>query len=451
MSNRTASEVKQTLRLAAPLIVGHVSGVAMSFTDTLMAGRLSALDLASVAVGASFWTGVYLLISGAMMAVPAFVSQFDGANERHKIANFIWQAMWAGALVALVMWGISSQVGLVASRIGIDEAIVPIAVNYVRAISWALPALSAFFLFRFLSEGLSLTRPTMYFGVLGAIVNVPANYVLMYGAFGIEGMGAVGCAYASAVVLWVQGLAIVTWVMTQKGYADLGLFRRFTAPNPRLIYEVLRVGLPIGITIFLEAGLFVSTTLMVSTLGMTQVAGHQIALNFSALLFMVPLGLAGALTIRVGNALGRNDMAEARFRGLTGLGMSVVTQTISLMIILTLPAWIASIYTSDPVVAAIAINLLTFAAIFQLPDGIQVAALGALRGMKDTKWPMLITFVAYWAVGFALSYNLGLRLEHGAPGIWTGLIGGLTVAAALLTWRFWLISRPPVEPATSSA
>lgn len=443
MSNRTALEVKQTLRLAGPLIVGHVSGVAMSFTDTLMAGRLSSLDLASVAVGASFWTGVYLLISGAMMAVPAFVAQFDGANRRDKIAPFIWQAMWGGVLVALVMWTLSSQVGLLASNIGIDETILPIAVSYVRAISWGLPALSAFFLFRFLSEGLSLTRPTMYFGVLGALVNIPANYVLMYGAFGIEGMGAVGCAYASAVVLWVQAVAIVTWVMVGRSYADLGLFRRFTPPDPKQIFDVLRVGLPIGITIFLEAGLFVSTTLMVSTLGTMQVAGHQIALNFSALLFMVPLGLAGALTIRVGNSLGRDDMAQARFRGLTGLGMTVVTQTLSLIIVLTLPVWIAGIYTSDPAVAAIAINLLAYAAVFQLPDGIQVAALGALRGMKDTKWPMLITFIAYWAVGFALSYNLGIRLEHGAPGIWSGLIGGLTVAAVLLTWRFWLISKPP--------
>ena len=210
------------------------------------------------------------------------------------------------------------------------------------------------------------------------------------------------------------------------------LFKQFKTPDIRQLAGIFKLGLPIGFSIFIESSMFMVATLLMGTLGTVAIAGHQIAINFTALTFMVPLGLSMAITVRVGNAVGRGDLAEARFRGLTGLRLTLITQLISAGIMVIFPAAIAAIYTTDQQVAAIAISLLFYAAIFQLSDGFQVAAAGALRGIKDTRVPLVFMILAYWIVGIPLSYQLGIRMGHQGAGIWIGLIVGLSVAAIAL-------------------
>jgi MATE family multidrug resistance protein len=295
---------------------------------------------------------------------------------------------------------------------------------------------------RCLSEGLGATRPTLYFALLGLPVTVVANRALMYGELGLPALGAVGCGWATALVWWAECLGIVVYVGLNRRYRDLELFGRLDRPRWRPIAEILGVGLPIGVSIFVEGSLFAAVALVIGSLGTEVVAGHQVALNFAAITFMVPLGLAMAVTVRVGNAAGRRDPAGVRFAALVGVGMGMLWQVAGAAVMLAFPRQVAAIYTDDPRVIAVAVELLFLAAVFQLSDGLQVGSAGALRGIKDTRVPMAITVVAYWLVGLPCGYWLAFGRRMGAAGMWIGLIAGLTLAAVLLVLRFVRVTRP---------
>ena len=295
-------------------------------------------------------------------------------------------------------------------------------------------------LLRFYSEGSGHTRPTMYIGILGALLNIPFNWVLMFGHLGFPALGAAGCGYATSLVMTLQAIALFIYVRTHTHYVEFRLFSRWDWPHWPDIRHLLVVGAPIAGTLFVEGSLFVAAALLIGRLGAIQTASHLVAINFSALAFMIPLGLASAVTTRVGNALGRNDPVAARRAGMTGLGIVLVIQSISASLMLSFPLLIASIYTRDPVIAAAAAALLFYAAIFQLSDGLQICSAGILRGYKDTLVPMMINVVSYWFIGLSLGYYLTFAGGMGPAGMWIGLIAGLTVGAVLLTVRFFLLS-----------
>jgi MATE family multidrug resistance protein len=233
----------------------------------------------------------------------------------------------------------------------------------------------------------------------------------------------------------------VLYLATRPRYRSLALFGRLDRPRRREITDLLRLGLPIGLTILFEAGYFSVSGLLISSLGATPVAGHQVAINFAAMSFMIPLGVAMATTVRVGHALGRGEPRAARFTAWVGIGLALSAQTVSAAVMLLAPSQIAGLYTRDPEVARVAVRLLFLAALFQLSDGLQVGSAGALRGFKDTRAPLLITLVAYWFVGLPVGLTLGIAGGLGARGIWMGMIAGLTVAAALLLGRLVRVSR----------
>jgi MATE family multidrug resistance protein len=434
-------EAGALLRLASPLILGQIATVAMNFVDTVMAGRLSAEALGAVAVGGAIWGSLLLFTIGTMMVVSPMVAQLVGAEAigraPHVVRQSGWIALALSALAIFVMTHVQPIFGLLHAQ----PEIVPTAIGYLRALAWGVPGLALYLMLRYLSEGMAHTRPVLYFGVIGLAVNVAANYILIYGKLGFPALGAVGCGYATAIVFWVQGLGFALYVSTSSHYAQVQPVLRFEAPDLQEIGELLRVGLPIGVSIFLESSLFSGVALLMASLGTAAVAGHQVALNFLAITFMVPLGIAMAITVRVGQAAGRGDGEGIRRSGWTGISLALSVQVITGIVLLTVPRKIAAIYTSDPAVLDIAAGLLVLAAVFQLSDGLQVSASGALRGLKDTRVPMWITLIAYWGVGLPLGYTLGLRLGLGPRGMWVGLIGGLTTAAALLVSRFRHLAR----------
>jgi MATE family multidrug resistance protein len=270
--------------------------------------------------------------------------------------------------------------------------------------------------------------------------------VLLYGKFGMPALGAGGIGVATSIVLWLETLAFGAYMLVHRGYEPFALFAHMERPQPRAIGELLRIGVPMGVTVFMEASLFIATTLAMGTLGATTVASHQVALNVASLFFMIPLGIAMATTVRVGHAVGRNDPAALRFAGLAGFSLTLITQTLSGALMLLLPAVIARLYSTDAAVVALAAQLMMLAAVFQFPDGIQVVANGALRGLKDTRIPMFITTFAYWGVGMPVGWWLAFPHGLGARGMWFGLIAGLTVAAVLLSRRFWKLARRPALP-----
>lgn len=428
-------ELRATFVLALPLIFGHVSTGLIGFVDSVLAGRHSANTLAAVAVGSALWSVAIMVLIGVLLALPPTVSQLDGAGRRDEVAATFRQAAWLALGLSMLLFAFLSLAGWMLPAMGIAPEIQPGARAFLFGIRWGVPALALYFCMRYLSEGLHWTWPTMVFGIGGLALLVPLGYALMFGAFGLPELGAAGLGYATAIMLWTQALAFALYLRLSPRFADLGLFARFDPPRWSSIRQLLTLGLPIGVSIFMEGSLFIVTALLMGGMGEVPVAAHQIAINVSSITFMAALGLAEATTVRVGYAIGARRPEALRRAALAGYVIVLGTQCVAALAIGLGNYAIASIYTRDLAVVALAANLLLFAAAFQLSDGIQVVSGAVLRGLKDTRVPMLLTALAYWGVGMTLGIGLGFGLGWGPQGMWCGLIAGLTVAAALLTRR----------------
>jgi len=434
---RVCRELGATVRLALPLILAQLAAIGSNVIDAVLAGHVSAHVLGAVAVGASIWSLALVSGIGMMMAVPPSVSQLDGAGRKHEAGEVFHQAIWLALAMGVLLWFAVRHAEPLLKLIGISPSLYDDVNAFLHAISWGAPAMTCYFALRGLSEGLSMTRPSMYFSFGGLALLLPLGYVFMFGKLGLPPQGARGCGIATATVLWLEMLAFGVYVYAHRNYEGLGVFEHFEWPDRKRIGRLVHIGLPMAITLLAEGGLFVAAALMIGTMGEDMVASHQVALNVAALFFMVPLGLAMAITVRVGNAVGRGDAPGIRYAGFCGIGLTLVTQTISAGMMLGFPHLIASFYTHDTTVISLAAQLLVLAGLFQFSDGIQVASNGALRGLKDTRVPMAITLFAYWMVGMPVGWWLAFHQHLGARGIWMGLIAGLSMAAVLLFVRFW--------------
>jgi MATE family multidrug resistance protein len=434
---RLAHETRATARLALPLICAQLAAVGSNVVDAVLAGHVSAHVLGAVAVGTSIWSLAIVSGIGMMMAVPPSVAQLDGAGRRLEVGAVFRQALWLALGLGVMLWFAVRHAAPLIDLIGVTPSLRADVQRFLLAISWSAPALTCYFALRGLSEGLSLAKPSMYFSVGGLVLLAPLGYVLMFGKLGISPQGAHGCGMATALVLWLELLAFGIYVMRHRNYRGLGLFDRFEGPNLRRIGALVHLGLPMAVTLLAEAGLFVAAALMIATLGEDVIASHQVAINIASLFFMIPLGLAMAITVRVGNAVGRGDERGVRYAGFCGIGLTLLTQFFSAALMLSLPHYIAALYTHDPKVIALAVQLIMLAGLFQFSDGIQVASNGALRGLKDTRVPMAITLFAYWMIGMPVGWWLAFPRGMGARGMWIGLIAGLSVAAVMLFTRFW--------------
>ncbi len=426
-----------TVSLALPLVAGQLSGVGMTVVDTMLAGHLDAHTLGAVSVGANFWVLAYVAALGVMLALSPSVAQLAGAQRHGEIGALFRQALWLAAGMGVVLFfAVRVCVPFFLEWIGVDPSLRADAQGFVRAISWGAPALCGYLALRGASEGVGLTKPTMYFGLLGLVLLAPIGWALMYGRLGFAPYGAAGCGAATAIALWLQFFALLAWLYWRPVYRRQQLFARWDQPDLKMILQLLRIGVPMGVSVFMEASLFAVVALILAGFGETTASSHQIALNVSAVCFMLPLGLALAITVRVGNAVGRGDERGVRYAGYAGIALCIATQFISAGAMLLVPERIAALYTSDAAVISLAAQLLILAGLFQFSDGIQVASNGALRGLKDTRVPMLITVLAYWGIGMPVGWYLTFSLDMGARGMWIGLIAGLSAAAVLLFLRF---------------
>ncbi len=430
-------EMRITFVLALPIVVGQLSSMAMNIIDTVLAGHYDPTTLAAVAVGGAAWSVVILICIGVLMAVSPSVAQLNGAQRRNEIGALFRQAIWLALLLGSILFFVVRAIpfGFVAMQI--TPEVIPEARNFINAISWGAPALALYFCFRNVSEGIAWTKPTLIFGLLGLVLLAPLGYWLMY----TMKLGAAGLGAAVAITLWLQSLGFFIYLRKEPHYADLGLFDRFDPPHWGPIAELLRIGLPMGFSIFMEGGLFIATAMLIGQLGVVPLAAHQTAILIASLTFMIPLGVAMATTVRVGHAVGAQDYLGIRRAANAGYAIALISQTLSAGLLIFAGTWLAGLVTQDAAVISLAASLMMYAAVFQYPDGMQAMSNGALRGLKDTQWPMVITVAAYWAVGMPLGYYLGIVKKAGAPGLWLGLIFGLLVAAILLTWRFLRLSR----------
>ena len=438
-------------RLAWPILIGQLATVGMGVVDVAMAGHASAQDLAGVALGVSIWHIVIVTLMGVFMAVSPIVSQHVGAGELAQVPRVVRQALWKAVGVGLLALLLANAAAQVFGYLDIEPRVRMLARDFVFVVSFALPAFCCYRVLYGYSASLNQTKPMMVISLLALALNVAVNWLLVFGNLGFPRLGGVGCAWATLLCVWLDLVAMVWWIRRSPAYRATLPFTRFEAPHWPDIRALLRIGLPIGVTYFAETSAFSLIALLVAGFGTTQVAAHQVALNFTSLVFMLPMSLGVALLTRVGQALGAQDPRAARFRSWVGVALALAVALVSAVLMAVFNTPIAAAYTNDASVAALAAQLLVFAAIFQLSDATQVVASSAIRAYKVTRTPMLIHLAAFWGLSLPLGCVLGLAPAWlpwrpvpamGAQGFWLALVVALTIAAVGLTWLLnWLSLR----------
>ena len=440
--HRYRRHLADTIKLASPVVVAQLSAMGMNVVDTLVAGRLGAAALGGVAVGAAVYSFTLLLTVGILGAVTPTVAQLFGAKRFDEIAPRARQAWWLvlglGLFIMLVCFG----AGPVLRLIGVDEALYPHARDFLRGIGFGGPALAAMFMLRGYADGLGRTKPGMVVSFVGLVALIPLAIGLAFGIGPIKPMGTLGLGLATAAVLWIEALALAWYLHRASWFQRFGSILDFDRPDGSALRALLAIGAPLAFAWQMEGGLFIVVALLMGRIGGDWAAAHQIAINVASVAFMIPLGLSQAVTVRVGHARGAGDVLGVRRAGLSGLLLALGTQAFSAAVMLVFAAQLTRLYAPDsPELVPLAVQLMFLAGIFQLSDGIQVVAAGALRGLKDTQFPMLITAFAYWGVGFPLAWLLGFTAGWGGPGMWVGFIAGLTMAAIGMNWRFAVMLR----------
>ena len=423
------------LRLAGPLVVSHLATIGMTTVDTLMVAPLGAVPLASMAAAVAIHVFLIMVGTGIVLGMTPLVSQAEGASDRQEARRVLVQGLWLAALVSLPLVLVSLLGTPLARALGQEESVARIAGAYIVALAPGILPLMLFTALRQFIEGLGYTKPSMVMLVSGLALNILVDWALIYGVpvLGIGAMGALGSAWATTGVRFALLAVMVAYLAR---HPRLHPFRGVRpAPDASRILTIARIGGPIGGQIGLEVGVFSFAALMMGWFGAAALAAHQITINLAATTFMVALGTSIAGTIRVGQHVGAGRRERVRLAAVSTYLLAIGFMAIFAAIFLFLPDWLVGLYSSDPGVVRIASGLLLVAAAFQVFDGAQVAGMCVLRGVADTRVPMLIAAVAYWLVGAPVGWLLAFRLGVGPAGIWIGLSLGLALAAAALLVR----------------
>ncbi|MGR5557088.1 MATE family efflux transporter [Vibrio fortis] len=441
--HRYKTEASNLIKLATPVLIASVAQTGMGFVDTVMAGGVSAIDMAAVSIAASIWLPSILFGVGLLMALVPVVAQLNGSGRQEKISFEIQQGAVMALLISIPIVGVLFQTQGILNLMDVEPLMAAKTNGYMHAVMYAVPAFLLFQTLRSFTDGMSLTKPAMVIGFIGLLLNIPLNWMFVYGKLGAPALGGVGCGVATAIVYWVMFALLLGYVVTSKRLAKINLFGQFHKPQLKAQVRLFKLGFPVAAALFFEVTLFAVVALLVAPLGPMIVAAHQVAINFSSLVFMLPMSVGAAVSIRVGHKLGENNTEGAKIAThvgiLVGLAMSLVTALITVVF----REQIALLYTENQAVITIAMQLLLFAAVYQCTDAIQVIAAGALRGYKDMRSIFNRTFIAYWILGLPLGYILGMTdwivEPMGAHGFWTGFIVGLSSAALLLGLRLrWM-------------
>lgn len=426
-------ELAAAARLAAPVALVQLGLMLMGVVDTLMLGWVSAQALAAGALGHICTVFLLMLGSGILAALDPLVAQAFGAGDRKAVGAHLQRgvvlAVGMSLPFGLVLWDVEGTL----RAFGQPEAVVVDAAAYARAIIWGLPAYYLFVAFRQPLQAMSVVRPAATAIVAGNLLNVLADWVLIFGHLGFPALGVKGSAYATSACRWGMFL----WLLLASRRQLARYWSGFTAEavDLRRHLRLLRIGLPIGFHQSIEVLLFSAVALLMGRMGVAALAGHQIAINLASLSFMVPLGISGAAATRVGNAIGRRDMPGARRAATACLLLGGGVMVVFAALFAAFPEALARLYTRDAATIAMAAALLPIAAMFQVFDGVQVVGTGVLRGAADTAYPAVLAFLGFWAIGLPAGWLLGFRFSQGATGLWWGLTIGLAAVALLLLAR----------------
>lgn len=437
-------EARANLRLALPLIAAQVAAVGMGTVDSIFAGQLGARSLAAVSVGTNVNVLFLVFTLGLLMACsPIVAHKVGGRRSPAEILRFLQRSRRFALLIGVGwMVGLNLAAGPVLRSLHLSDETTDLSIRFVRGLSFSGIGTSLWFAQRFCAEGLGHVRPILWTGFAGLLLNALLDWLLLFGHWGFPALGAPGCGIATSIATITMAGLLALVFDREKVVREAGSLPSPEAADDEVIdsndeiHELLRLGVPIGLIMLAEAGLFATSALLMAHFGDTAVASYQVAINFASMLFMIPLGIGLATTVRVGHASGGRDLLAARFRGRVGMAMGLLNAASNATIMATLPRAIARLYTADAVIVEQVRGFLLLAALFQFFDGLQVTANGALRGIKDARVPMLVTLVAYWVIGMPVAWLLAFRTPAGPEGLWWGMVAGLGIAAIGLSMRF---------------
>lgn len=432
-STRARVVFRELLRLALPIVLVQVGMMFMGVVDTMMVGRVSAQALAAVALGNLYSYAVLSFGFGTLLALDPIVSQAVGARDEPAIARAVQRGLLLAGVLFLPTAALHLPSAAILRAFRQPEELIPIAAQFTRI---SIPGVLGFYLFvvfRQTLQSMGRTRAIVWTIVSANFLNFGLNWLLVFGHLGLPALGPAGSAYATMISRWFMALLLLLLSWPELRHRVLPPRRDSFELRP--LGRVLRLGAPIGTQYLLEFGVFGVVGLLMGWFGTNEVAGHQVALNLAALAFNVPVGISSATAVLVGTAVGRHDPTGARLAARAGLLCAVAFMSTTALLFLTLPHALAGLYTQAPGVLAVAGVLLPLAGVFQIFDGIQVVAIGILRGIGDTRTPMLVNIIGFWLLGLPVSWLLGVRWKWGPAGLWWGLVLGLMSVALVLLWR----------------
>jgi len=438
IATTTRFEIKKLFQLMLPILVTQFAQAGLGLIDTIMAGHLSPTDLAAIAVGVGLWIPIMLLFSGIMIATTPLVAEANGARDFNNIPTIARQSLWMAFMLGILAMLVLQLMPFLLPVFGVPENLQPKAGLFLHAIGLGMPAVTMYAALRGYSEALGYPRPVTAISLLALLVLVPLNMIFMYGLGPIPALGSAGCGFATSILQWLMLIALAGYIYKGRAYRKTQVFSQWEKFNPVWAKRILKLGFPIGLAIFFEVSIFSTGAIILSPLGETVVAAHQIAISVTSQLFMIPMSLAIALTIRVGMYYGEKNWHAMRKVQHLGLITATVFAVLTMLVMWIFRSEIVAVYTRDLAVTHMALYLILFAIAYQLMDAWQVSAAGCLRGMQDTKGPMWITLLAYWVIAFPVGIYLARFTRMGAAGVWTGLIVGLSVACVLLLLRLYM-------------
>jgi len=442
MSARTETylaEVRPTLQLAIPLVLAELGWMSMAIVDTMMVGRLpnSAVAMGAVSLGSAIFMVLALFGEGLLLGLDTLVAQAFGAGKREdchrSLVNGVYLSIALTPILSAPIWFMPHLL----RAMQVDPALMRETIPYTNALTYGLFPLLLYFAVRRCLQAMNMVRPVAFALVTANIINALGNWILIYGKWGAPAMGTVGSGWSTAIARVYMAALLIGYLFWYDHKHRTELLKTPVDIDLKRIKQLIALGIPAAMQFTLESGVFATVTTLIAKLGPVPLATHQIALNTVAFTYMVPLGIASAAAVRVGQALGRRDPHGAGVAGGTAITIGAAFMSVASVVLLVVPRWIARIYTVDEVIIRSASTLLAAGAAFQLFDGIQSVATGALRGAGDTRTPMLCHFTAYWIIGLPLGAWLCFRRGWGALGLWVGLSLALILIGIVLlvVWR----------------
>jgi MATE family multidrug resistance protein len=425
------------LALASPVVIAEVGWVAMGIVDTLMVGPLGPEAIGAVGLGSTLFIAIGVFAMGLLLGLDPLVAQAFGARRIEECHRWLVAGVWLAVLVALPVMAVVYLLDALLPYLGLPPEVLVLARPYLGILGWSLPPLLLYVAFRRYLQAMNIVAPVTYTLIAANVVNAIANGILISGKLGAPALGVRGAALATLISRIIMAAALFLVILRRERHTVPRLQDTPMTLDLRRVRRLITLGLPAGGQMLLEVGVFAAATALAGRVSATALAAHQIAINMASLTFMIPLGLASAAAVRVGQALGRRDPHGAMTAGWTAIGLGVSFMAAAALVFLVAPAPLIRAFSDNGTVVELGVRLLFVAAFFQLFDGLQGVTTGALRGLGDTRTAMLWNLGGHWMIGLPLGYLLCFRWGRGVVGLWWGLSAGLVICGVSLITVWW--------------